>query len=54
MSNPEEVFRRLVRRAQGTGGGPRGNVPNGAFAGAGLVVALVVGGLVLNESLFNG
>jgi prohibitin 2 len=36
----------------GKGGGP--NVPGGALAGGGVIAALVVGGLALNYSLFNG
>ncbi|GJJ15555.1 Prohibitin-2, subunit of the prohibitin complex(Phb1p-Phb2p) [Clathrus columnatus] len=52
----QESFRRLVaalenhaRRGK-SGGGPS---PRGLFAGSGLVVALVTGGLALNAALFN-
>ena len=38
-------------RASGGGGGPGGR---GLFAGTGLLVVLVGGGLLLNASLFNG
>jgi prohibitin 2 len=50
----QEAFQRLqnqLKRAAGQGGGklPRG----GAFAGGGLIVALIAGGIALNASLFN-
>lgn len=55
-------FRRFAQQLQkaaggGAGGGggfPRGTPPRGFFAGGGLIVALVAGGLALNASLFNG
>jgi len=52
-----EAFKRIqtqLRRAANQGGG--GNFsggPGGLFAGGGLVVALVAGGIALNASLFN-
>jgi prohibitin 2 len=69
MSRPGgEAFARLAQqlnraRLQASSGGGRGggggggqipNVPGGALAGGGVVAALVVGGLALNYSLFNG
>jgi hypothetical protein len=57
MNNQQEAFRRfaqqLQRASQGGGGFP-GGTPRGLFAGGGLIVALVAGGLALNASLFNG
>jgi prohibitin 2 len=57
MSDQQEAFRRfaqqLQRAAQGNGGFPGGS-PRGLFAGGGLIIALVAGGLALNASLFNG
>jgi prohibitin 2 len=58
MSEGQEAFKRFqqqLRRAanQGTGGKLPGG-PGGLFAGGGLIVALVAGGLALNASLFNG
>lgn len=55
--NGQEALRRLAQQLQraNSGGGPR--IPGGGkglFAGGGLVVALVGGGLLLNASLFNG
>ena len=55
--NGQEAFRRLAQQLQraNSGGGPR--IPGGGkglFAGSGLIVALVGGGLLLNASLFNG
>lgn len=53
----QEAFRRIqmqLRRAANQGGGgklPGG--PGGLFAGGGLIVALVAGGIALNASLFN-
>ncbi|KAL1409125.1 Prohibitin-2, subunit of the prohibitin complex (Phb1p-Phb2p) [Vanrija albida] len=58
-----EAFARLAQqlnraRMQAGGGGRGGSngsgpSPGGLFAGGGLIVALVTGGLVLNSSLFN-
>ncbi len=55
--NGQEAFRRLAQQLQraNSGGGPR--IPGGGkglFAGGGLIVTLVGGGLLLNASLFNG
>lgn len=52
--NSQEAWKRLANQLQKAGG--RGGVPGGkgAFAGGGLLVALVAGGLALNASLFNG
>lgn len=56
MSDPQEVFRRfaleLQQRAKAGAGG--GGAPKGLFAGTGLIIALVAGGVALNASLFNG
>lgn len=56
MNDGQEALRRLasqLRRAgNGSPGGPVG--PKGLFAGGGLLVALIAGGLALNASLFNG
>jgi prohibitin 2 len=51
--NGQEAFRRLANQLKATSGGP---IPGGKgfFAGSGLLVALVGGGLILNASLFNG
>ncbi|EIM86056.1 uncharacterized protein STEHIDRAFT_169061 [Stereum hirsutum FP-91666 SS1] len=51
-------FAQQIQKAAGGGGGggggfPRGTPPRGFFAGGGLIVALVAGGLALNASLFN-
>jgi prohibitin 2 len=57
MNSQQEAFRRfaqqLQRASQGGGGFPGGS-PRGLFAGGGLVIALVAGGVALNASLFNG
>lgn len=57
MNNQQEAFRRfaqqLQRATQGGGGFPGGS-PRGLFAGGGLVVVLLAGGMALNASLFNG
>lgn len=53
-NNSQEALRRFanqLRKAGNTGGGPG---PKGLFAGTGLLVAIVAGGLALNASLFNG
>ena len=50
----QEAFRRLANQLRSTssGGGP---LPGkGFFAGSGLLIALIGGGVVLNSSLFNG
>ncbi|KAF8231786.1 hypothetical protein L208DRAFT_1398465 [Tricholoma matsutake] len=48
--NGQEAFRRLANQLRTTGGGP---APKGLFAGTGLIVTLLAGGLILNASLFN-
>lgn len=56
MNDQQEAFRRFaqqLQRASKGGGGFPGGSPRGLFAGGGLVVALVAGGLALNASLFN-
>lgn len=47
----QEAFKRIANqlRNASSGGGPRG-----FFAGGGLIIALVAGGVALNASLFNG
>lgn len=55
--NSQEAWKRLANQLQkAAASGGRGGVPGGkgAFAGGGLLIALVAGGLVLNASLFNG
>lgn len=59
MNSQQEAFRRFAQQLQrasqgGGGGGFPGGAPRGLFAGGGLVVALIAGGLALNASLFNG
>lgn len=57
MNDPQEALRRMLKQMQSAGGGGgrfNGPPPRGAIAGAGLVAALVIGGVVLNASLFNG
>jgi prohibitin 2 len=57
MNSQQEAFRRfaqqLQRASQGGGGFPGGS-PRGLFAGGGLLITLIAGGLALNASLFNG
>ncbi|KAF8500823.1 hypothetical protein F5888DRAFT_1876892 [Russula emetica] len=56
MNSQQEAFRRfaqqLQRASQGGGGFPGGS-PRGLFAGGGLLITLIAGGLALNASLFN-
>jgi prohibitin 2 len=54
--NGQEAFRRLANqlRTANSGGGPLPGGSKGFFAGSGLLIALVGGGLALNASLFNG
>ncbi|KAF8645120.1 hypothetical protein AX16_007949 [Volvariella volvacea WC 439] len=54
MSNGQEAFRRFTNQLRTVGGGG-GPIPGGRgiFAGSGLLIALVAGGLALNASLFN-
>ncbi|EGN98248.1 hypothetical protein SERLA73DRAFT_138591 [Serpula lacrymans var. lacrymans S7.3] len=55
--NGQEAFRRfaqqLQRASQGGGGGGIPGGPGKFFAGSGLLIALVGGGIALNASLFN-
>ncbi|KAF8627388.1 hypothetical protein AX17_006203 [Amanita inopinata Kibby_2008] len=55
MNNGQEAFRRIANqlRSAGASGGPLPGGSRGLFAGSGLLVALVAGGLALNASLFN-
>jgi len=56
MNNQQEAFRRFaqqLQRASKGGGAFPGGSPRGLFAGGGLVIALVAGGIALNASLFN-
>jgi len=53
----QDAFKRIqqqLKRAANQGGGKLPGGPGGLFAGGGLVVALIAGGLALNASLFNG
>ena len=54
--NGQEAFRRLANqlRAANRGDTPLPGGSRGFFAGSGLLIALIGGGLVLNASLFNG
>ena len=55
--NSQEAWKRLANQLQKAGvSGGRGSIPGGkgAFAGGGLLIALVAGGVALNASLFNG
>ena len=53
--NGQEAFRRLANQLKSSGGGnPLPGGKRGFFAGSGLLIALVGGGLALNTSLFNG
>jgi len=54
--NSQEAWKRLANQLQKAGvSGGRGGIPGkGAFAGGGLLIALVAGGFALNASLFNG
>ena len=51
----QDAFRRFAQQIQ-RAGGSGGRMPGGrgAFAGGGLLVALIGGGFFLNASLFNG
>lgn len=53
----QEAFRRFTQQLQRAGGPGGGGLPGGPgrfFAGSGLLLALVGGGILLNSSLFNG
>ena len=55
--NSQEAWKRLANQLQKASvSGGRGGVPGGkgVFAGGGLLIALVAGGIALNASLFNG
>jgi len=55
--NGQEAFRRLAKQLRtvgNNGGGPLPGGSRGFFAGSGLLIALIGGGLALNASLFNG
>lgn len=55
--NGQEAFRRFAQQLQRAGQSGGSRIPGGSkgfFAGSGLLVALVGGGLALNASLFNG
>ena len=56
MNNQQEAFRRFAQQLQraSQGGGFPGGSPRGLFAGGGLLITLIAGGLALNASLFNG
>ena len=54
-----DAFRRLAAQLQaqaraGGGRGPGGQGQGGLFAGTGLLIALIAGGIGLNAALFNG
>jgi prohibitin 2 len=54
--NGQDAWKRLAKQLQNaSASGGRGGIPGGkgAFAGGGLLLALVFGGLTLNASLFN-
>ncbi|KAJ3538338.1 hypothetical protein NM688_g6534 [Phlebia brevispora] len=53
--NSQDAFRKLAQQLQraSAGGGGGGPTPRGLFAGGGLLVALIAGGVALNASLFN-
>ena len=54
--NGQDALRRLANqlRTANSGGGPLPGGRKGFFAGSGLLIALIGGGLALNASLFNG
>ena len=57
MNDQQEALRRFaqqIKRASNGGGGFPGGSPRGLYAGGGLLIALVAGGIALNASLFNG
>ena len=49
----KKIQTQLRRAANQRGGGNFSGGPGGLFAGGGLVVALLAGGIALNASLFN-
>lgn len=50
----QEAFRKLQQQIKRVQGGKVPGGPGGIFAGGGLLVALVAGGLALNAGLYNG
>lgn len=48
----QEAFRKLANQLRNGKGVP--GAPKGFFAGSGLLIAVVLGGFAINESLFNG
>ena len=53
----QDAFRKFAAQLQArarSGGGGGGPGPAGVFAGGGLAILLIGGGLALNASLFNG
>ncbi|EAU86052.2 prohibitin Phb2 [Coprinopsis cinerea okayama7 len=51
MNNGQEAFRRIVLQLRSGGGGKRPG--KGAFAGGGLLAAVVGGAVLINSSLYN-
>jgi len=49
----QKIQQQLKRAANQGGGGKLPGGPGGLFAGGGLIVALIAGGIALNASLFN-
>ena len=56
IMNSQEALRRLANQLKtaNSGGSPLPGGPKGFFAGSGLLILLIGGGLALNASLFNG
>ena len=52
--NGQEAFRRLANQLRSTSGGGSPLPGKGFFAGSGLLIAIIGGGIALNSSLFNG
>lgn len=55
--NSQEAFRRLANQLKASGGGGGSPLPGGRkgfFAGSGLIIALIGGGLAISSSMFNG
>jgi prohibitin 2 len=53
MNQGQEALRRIVLQMR-SGGGPKGGPGKGAFAGGGLLAAVIGGAFLINSSLFNG
>jgi prohibitin 2 len=49
-----DSFRRFAQQVQRTASSGGGGGGRGALAGGGLLIALAVGGVAINASLFNG